>query len=154
MKNTMKSKFAAVTMSTLMVASSLMAISAVAASAKTEVVKDDGSKNATKVVQQINKEANPVVEKTTKLNAPAKAYYFKATGKTDYGYDWTYKADRDNINVKCKYDFKEHKYTFKLTGKSKGKTNFTLMYRKTQNQWIKVPMKLTVNAKNVIVRTA
>ena len=152
MKNTMKTKFAAVTMSTLMIASTITALSALSASAATETVKGDGE--ATKIVSMVNQEANPVVEKTTKLNAPAKAYYFKATGKTDKGYDWTYKTDKDIVQVKCKYDFNEHKYTFKLTGTAKGKANFTLMYKKTQTKWVKVPMKITVDAQKNIIRTA
>ncbi len=151
MKNT-KKRIAAIAMATMMMGATFTAMSAMSVSAKTETVYDEG--NAAKIVKVVNKEANPVVEKTTKLNTIAKAYYFKATGKTNKGYDWTYKADKDNIQVKCKYDFTAHKYTFKLTGTAKGKTNFTLMYKKTDKEWVKVPMKLTVDAQKNIVRTA
>lgn len=147
MKNT---KIAAIAMATMMIGATFTAMSSVCASAKTETVYDDG----TKIINVVNKEANPVVEKTTKLNTLAKAYYFKALGKTAKGYDWTYKTDRDNIKVKCKYDFTAHKYTFKLTGTTKGKTNFTLMYKKSDKEWVKVPMKLTVDAQKNIVRNA
>lgn len=149
MKNS-KAKFAALTMSTMMIASSFLAISAMSVSAKTEVVKDGGESS---IVEIINKEANPVAEKTTKLNTLTKAYNFSAAGKTKKGYDWTYKTDKDNIKVACKYDFKAHKYNFTLTGKSKGTANFTLMYKTNDKTWKKVPMKLTVDAKKNIMRT-
>ena len=148
MKNS-KARIAALTMSTMMIASSFLAVSAMSASAKTEVVKDGGDS----IVDMINKEANPVVDKTTKLNTWAKAYKYSAAGKTKKGYDWTYKTDKDNIKVTCKYDFKAHKYNFTLTGKSKGKANFTLMYKTNDKTWKKVPMKLTVDAKKNIMRT-
>ena len=147
MKNT---KFAALAVSTMMIASSFLTISAMSASAKTEVVKDGGESSIVKIV---NDEANPVAEKTTKLNTWAKAYNYSASGKTKKGYDWTYKTDKDNIKVACKYDFKAHKYNFTLTGKSKGKANFTLMYKTDDKTWKKVPMKLTVDAKKNIMRT-
>ncbi len=147
----MKRRVAAVTMSTMMIASAMFAMSALSANAKCEEVYDNGQ--TPQIVKVVNDEANPVVEKTTKLNTTAKAYYFKATGKTKKGYDWTYKTDKDNVKVKCAYDFKAHKYTFKLTGKSKGKANFTLMYKTNDKSWTKVPMKLTVDAQKNITRT-
>lgn len=152
MKN-IKTRIAAATVSTMMIAATFLTMSALSASAKTEVVNGDGEATQS-IVNVVNNEARPVAEKTTKTNALAKAYYFKALGKTSKGYDWTYKTDKDNINVKCKYDFKAHKYTFKLTGKAKGKTNFTLMYKTDDKTWKKVPMKLTVDAQKNIIRTA
>ncbi len=151
MKN-IKTRIAAATVTTMMIASSFMAMSALSAGAATEVVYDEGQKG--KMVEIVNKEARPVVEKTTSKNVLAKAYYFKAAGKTKKGYDWTFKTDKNIIAVKCKYDFKAHKYTFKLTGKAKGKANFTLMYKANDTTWKKVPMKLTVDANKNIIRTA
>lgn len=93
-------------------------------------------------------------EKTTKLNQFAKAYYFKAAGKTSEGYDWTYKTDNNNVKVKCKYDFTAHKYTFKITGTSYGLNHFTLKYKTSDTKWESVKMTLFVDSENNIIRTA
>lgn len=89
---------------------------------------------------------------TEKLNSFAKAYEFKVKGKASYGYDWTYKINNKNIKVNCKYDFKLHRYTFKVTGKSYGLTKLTIKYKKN-NVWEKVPMKIFVDPKKYIMRT-
>ncbi|MBQ5398939.1 MAG: hypothetical protein IIU14_05840 [Ruminococcus sp.] len=94
------------------------------------------------------------VEKTKDLNTAAKAYYFKAVGKTKEGYDWTYKTTNDIVKVKCSYDFKAHKYTFKLTGTAKGTAKITLMYKSNDKTWVKVPMTVKVDAQKNITRTA
>ena len=93
-------------------------------------------------------------EKTAKINQFAKAYYFKATGKTTKGYDWTYKTDCDNVKVKCKYDFTAHKYTFKITGTSYGLNHFTLKYKTSDTKWVSVKMTLFVDSEKNIMRTA
>lgn len=93
-------------------------------------------------------------EKTTKLNQFAKAYYFKAAGKTSKGYDWTYKTDTNNVKVKCKYDFTSHKYTFKITGAKYGLNHFTLKYKTSDTKWGSVKMTLFVDSEKNIMRTA
>ncbi len=92
-------------------------------------------------------------EKTTKLNQFAKAYYFKAAGRSSKGYDWTYKTDCNNVKVKCKYDFTAHKYTFKITGKSYGLNHFTLKYKTSDTKWTSVKMTLFVDSEKNIMRT-
>ena len=91
---------------------------------------------------------------TSKLNQFAKAYTFKATGKTSKGYDWTYKTDYNNLKVKCKYDFKAHKYTFKITGTKYGLSRFTLKYKTSDKKWVSVKMTLFVDSEKNIMRTA
>ncbi|MBR1749259.1 MAG: hypothetical protein IJ740_00055 [Ruminococcus sp.] len=92
-------------------------------------------------------------EKTTKLNKFAKAYTFKATGKTSKGYDWTYKTDYNNLKVKCKYDFTAHKYTFTITGTKYGLNHFTLKYKTSDTKWLSVKMTLFVDSEKYIMRT-
>lgn len=93
-------------------------------------------------------------EKTTHLNVFSNAYYFKAAGKCSKGYDWSFKADNKNIKVKCAYDFKSHKYTFKFKGTSYGLTKLTLKYKVSDTKTAKVHMTLFVDPQNYIMRTA
>lgn len=91
---------------------------------------------------------------TTKKNQFAKAYTFKASGKTSRGYDWTYKTDYKNIKVKCKYDFKAHKYNFTITGTSYGLNHLTLKYKTSDKKWASVKMTLFVDSQKYIMRIA
>ena len=95
-----------------------------------------------------------VIDKTKDMNTTAKAYYFKALGKTKKGYDWTYKTNNDIFTVKCKYDFDAHKYTFKITGKAKGTAKIKLCYKQNDSTWVKVPMTIKVDAQKNITRIA
>ena len=99
-------------------------------------------------------EVNQFPSTTTKLNTFAKSYVFKATGKTSKGYDWDYKADCNNVKVKCTYDFTAHKYTFKITGTSYGLNHFTLKYKTSDKKWVSVKMTLFVDSEKNIMRTA
>ena len=74
------------------------------------------------------------------------------TGKTSYGYDWTYKTDNNNVKVKCKYDFKTNKYTFKIVGTAKGTNHFTLKYKTSDKKTVSVPMTFVVDAQKNIIR--
>ncbi len=127
-------------------ASSISMISATSASAASY----SGSAQANASL----KSAAAVVEKTTALNTLAKAYYFKALGKSKQGYNWTYKTNNDIVKVKCKYDFTAHKYTFKLVGTAKGTAKLTLKYRKDDKTVVKVPMTIKVDAQKNIMRVA
>lgn len=82
--------------------------------------------NPTNAVRQVN-----MVSK----NSTAKNFVFKSTGKTSYGYDWTYSIDRTNVSVNCSYDFKTHQYTFNVKGLSAGKVNVKLMYKTSDKNW-------------------
>lgn len=93
-------------------------------------------------------------EKTTKTGVFAKSYIFKAAGKTTEGYDWTYKTDNNNVKVKCSYDFKNNKYTFKITGTAYGLNHFTLKYKTSDTKWVSEKMTLFVDSRNNIMRTA
>lgn len=127
-------------------ASSISMISATSASAASY----SGSAQANASL----KSAAAVVEKTTALNTLAKAYCFKALGKSKQGYNWTYKTNNDIVKVKCKYDFTAHKYTFKLVGTAKGTAKLTLKYRKDDKTVVKVPMTIKVDAQKNIMRVA
>ena len=95
-----------------------------------------------------------IADKTVNLNEVAKAYVFRAGGKTSYGYDWTYTTDNNNVKVKCKYDFTAHKYTFKITGTSRGTNHLVLKYKTADKKWTNVKMTLVVNNNSNIMRTA
>ena len=58
----------------------------------------------------------------------AKAFKYYAYGKTSYGYDYTYKATNNNIDVKVNYDFKTNKYEFNVIGKKAGNVKLTLIW--------------------------
>lgn len=127
----------------IIAASSAFMISGIKANAAT--YKDSAQSHASQKAE--------LPEKTTKLNQFAKAYYFKATGKTSKGYDWTYKTDCNNVKVKCKYDFTSHKYTFKITGTSYGLNHFTLKYKTSDIKWESVKMTIFVDSEKNIMRT-
>ncbi|MBQ5346815.1 MAG: hypothetical protein IIU39_02010 [Ruminococcus sp.] len=101
----------------------------------------------------VSNKSNKLPKTTQKSNEFAKAYKYQVKGQTSYGYDWTYKIDTKNVKVSCKYDFKEKQYTFKVTGKKYGLTNVTLKYKKSDNSWVSVPMKIFVDPKKNIMRT-
>lgn len=98
--------------------------------------------------------SNQLPKTTTKKNQFAKAYTVKVSGKTSRGYDWTYKTDYKNIKVNCKYDFRSHKYTFKIMGKSYGLNHLTLKYKTSDKKWASVKMTLFVDSQKYIMRTA
>ena len=97
---------------------------------------------------------NQLPATTSKLNTFAKSYTFKATGKTTYGYDWTYKTNYNNVKVNCSYDFTAHKYTFKITGTKYGLNHFALKYKTSDTKWVSVKMTLFVDSEKYIMRTA
>lgn len=97
---------------------------------------------------------NQLPKETSKINQFANAYVFKATGKTSYGYDWTYKTDYKNLKVKCSYDFKAHKYNFKITGTAYGLNHLTLKYKTSDKQWASQKMTIFVDSEKYIMRTA
>ena len=135
----------AVAIAFVIAASSAIVMGAVRADAATQ-------KSAAKVSQ---KAASTQLPKTTaKKNQFAKAYTIKTSGKTSNGYNWTYKTDYKNIKVNCKYNFKSHKYTFKVTGTSYGLNHLTLKYKTSDKKWASVKMTLFVDSQNYIIRTA
>lgn len=108
-----------------------------------------------KSVRATQKAASTQLPKqTTKKNRFAKAYTITVSGKTSKGYNWTYKTDYKNIKVSCKYNFKAHKYTFKITGTSYGLNHLTLKYKTSDKKWVSVKMTLFVDSQNNIMRTA
>ncbi len=97
---------------------------------------------------------NQLPASSSKLNQFSKAYTFKATGKTSYGYDWTYNTDNNNLKVSCKYNFKTYKYTFKITGKSYGLNHITLKYKTSDKKWASEKMTIFVDSEKNVMRTA
>ena len=109
MKNTTK-RF------TTLAATALIAISTLGAAAVTASAKGVDAKPSTTqygIVQQVKN---------------AKAFKYYAYGKTSYGYDYTYKATNNNIDVKVNYDFKTNKYEFNVIGKKAGNVQVTLIW--------------------------
>lgn len=90
---------------------------------------------------------------TEKKNTFAKAYVFRAQGKTSYGYDWTYNLYSKSIKVSCKYSFKKHEYRFRVTGKEYGLSKLELKYKTDDNKWVTVPMRVFVDTENNIMRS-
>ncbi len=88
---------------------------------------------------------------TEKKNTFAKAYVFRAQGKTSYGYDWSYNLYSKSIKVSCKYSFKKHEYKFRVTGKKYGLTKIELKYKTADDKWVTVPMKMFVDTENNIM---
>ena len=113
---------------------------------------DAATQKTARVTQKADSTQLP--KSTTNKNQFAKAYTIKASGKTSRGYDWTYKTDYKNIKVKCKYDFKAHKYTFTITGKSYGLNHLTLKYKTSDKKWASKKLTLFVDSQNYIMRTA
>ena len=144
-KRTSKSIIATL-IAVIIAVSSFAMISAVSANAAYE-----GSAQA-HAAQKSEIVVSQAAEKTAKTGELAKAYYFKAIGKTSYGYDWTYKTDNNNVKVKCKYDFKTNKYTFKIVGTAKGTNHFTLKYKTSDKKTVSVPMTFVVDAQKNIIR--
>ena len=68
------------------------------------------------------------------------------TGKTSYGYDWTYSGGGGIVNVSCNYDFNNHQYDFVLTGVSEGTSPITLYYYTADGQQMPVPMMINVDS--------
>ena len=91
MKNTTK-RFTTLA-ATALIAVSTLGAAAVTASAKSVDVQPSTTQYG--VVKQVKN---------------ARAFKYNAYGKTSYGYDYTYKATNNNIDVKVNYDFKTNKY--------------------------------------------
>ena len=133
MKNTTK-RF------TTLAATALIAVSTLGAAAVTASAK---SVTATKapvqygVVQQV---------KTGQVKT-TKAFKYYAYGKTSYGYDYTYKATNNNIDVKVNYDFKTNKYEFNVLGKKSGNTQLTLIWNVNNKKTKSATFNLRVDNK-------
>lgn len=132
-------------------------------------VDKNGNVTLTGNIQRVKEEQAPTAQTTptqptTQSVQPTQAttasvlngtpFIFKATGKTSKGYDWNYSIDRKNVTVNCTYDFKTNEYTFTVKGISAGTVNAKLMYKVSDNDWVTVPMTLTVDAKGNVSRIA
>ena len=133
MKNTTK-RF------TTLAATALIAVSTLGAAAVTASAK---SVTATKAPVQYG-----IVQQVKN----AKTFKYYAYGKTSYGYDYTYKATNNNIDVKVNYDFKTNKYEFNVLGKKAGNVQVTLIWNVNDKRTnsatfnLKVDNKANVNA--------
>ena len=92
-----------------------------------------GNVTALGKVTPSNTSSTPVIRNTNtavknQLFNNAKAFKYNAYGKTSYGYDYTYKATNNNIDVKVNYDFKTNKYEFNVIGKKAGNVQVTLIW--------------------------
>ena len=66
-----------------------------------------------------------------------------ATGKTSYGFDWTYDTDNGNIVVACNYNFDTQQYDFIVYGAAEGTAHVTLYYNTSDG--VQAPLPVTVN---------
>lgn len=128
MKNTTK-RF------TTLAATALIAVSTLGAAAVTASAK---SVTATKAPVQYG-----IVQQVKK----AKTFKYYAYGKTSYGYDYTYKATNNNIDVKVNYDFKTNKYEFNVLGKKSGNTQLTLIWNVNNKKTNSATFNLRVDNK-------
>ena len=128
MKNTTK-RF------TTLAATALIAISTLGAAAVTASAKSVDAKPSTTqygIVQQVKN---------------AKTFKYYAYGKTSYGYDYTYKATNNNIDVKVNYDFKTNKYEFNVIGKKAGNVQVTLIWNINDKKTNSATFNLKVDKK-------
>ena len=128
MKNTTK-RFTTLA-ATALIAVSTLGAAAVTASAKSVDVQPSTTQYG--VVKQVK-------------NARAFKYY--AYGKTSYGYDYTYKATNNNIDVKVNYDFKTNKYEFNVLGKKAGNVQVTLIWNVNDKRTNSATFNLKVDNK-------
>ena len=128
MKNTTK-RFTTLA-ATALIAVSTLGAAAVTASAKSVDVQPSTTQYG--IVQQVK-------------NAKACKYY--AYGKTSYGYDYTYKATNNNIDVKVNYDFKTNKYEFNVLGKKAGNVQVTLIWNVNDKRTNSATFNLKVDNK-------
>ena len=77
----------------------------------------------------------------------ARAFKYNAYGKTSYGYDYTYKATNNNIDVKVNYDFKTNKYEFNVLGKKAGNVQVTLIWNVNDKRTNSATFNLKVDNK-------
>ena len=136
MKNTTK-RFTTLA-ATALIAVSTLGAAAVTASAKSVDVQPSTTQYG--VVQQVKN---------------ARAFKYNAYGKTSYGYDYTYKATNNNIDVKVNYDFKTNKYEFNVLGKKAGNVQVTLIWNVNDKRTNSATFNLKVDNKgnvNVLVK--
>ena len=128
MKNTTK-RFTTLA-ATALIAVSTLGAAAVTASAKSVDVQPSTTQYG--VVQQVKN---------------ARAFKYNAYGKTSYGYDYTYKATNNNIDVKVNYDFKTNKYEFNVLGKKAGNVRVTLIWNVNDKRTNSATFNLKVDKK-------
>ena len=120
---------------TTLAATALIAVSTLGAAAVTASAKSVDTQSSTtqySVAQQVKN---------------ARAFKFNAYGKTSYGYDYTYNATNNNIDVKVNYDFKTNKYEFNIIGKKAGNTQLTLIWNVTDKKTNSATFNLKVDNK-------
>ena len=76
-------------------------------------------------------------------NGKGNPLHVTATGKTSYGYDWTYQGGGGLVELGCDYTFANNHYDFSIIGKAPGTSSMTIYYHTDNNT--KVPV--TVNFK-------
>lgn len=54
--------------------------------------------------------------------------HLHVTGKTSYGYDWSYEGGNGLVNVSCDYTFADNDYDFSLIGAAPGTGTIKLIY--------------------------
>ena len=128
MKNTTK-RFTTLA-ATALIAVSTLGAAAVTASAKSVDVQPSTTQYG--VVQQVKN---------------ARTFKYNAYGKTSYGYDYTYKATNNNIDVKVNYDFKTNKYEFNVLGKKAGNVQVTLIWNVNDKRTNSATFNLKVDNK-------
>ena len=128
MKNTTK-RFTTLA-ATALIAVSTLGAAAVTASAKSVDVQPSTTQYG--VVKQVKN---------------ARAFKYNAYGKTSYGYDYTYKATNNNIDVKVNYDFKTNKYEFNVLGKKAGNVQVTLIWNVNDKRTNSATFNLKVDNK-------
>ena len=128
MKNTTK-RFTTLA-ATALIAVSTLGAAAVTASAKSVDVQPSTTQYG--VVQQVKN---------------ARTFKYNAYGKTSYGYDYTYKATNNNIDVKVNYDFKTNKYEFNVLGKKAGNVQVTLIWNVNDKRTNSATFNLKVDKK-------
>lgn len=99
----------------------------------------------------------------TKASAPGKHHsgatwdgkgsplHVSATGKTSYGYDWTFEGGGGIASLACDYTFADNHYDFSIIGKAPGTASMTIYYFTDNNQ--KAPITVNFKVDNDLVVT-
>lgn len=112
--------------------------------AKQEAVKQEATKQEAPKQEATKQEAAPGKHHSGAVwNGKGNPLHVAATGKTSYGYDWTYQGGGGLVELGCDYTFANNHYDFSIIGKAPGTSSMTIYYHTDNNT--KVPV--TVNFK-------
>lgn len=76
--------------------------------------------------------------------------HISATGRTSYGYDWTYEDGGGIVEVGCDYTFDSEHYDFSIIGKEPGTASITIYYHTDTDHQSPITVSFTVDSNLVV----